>query len=267
MMGGVQIASLAYRTDLALLRLGGSEITDHGDHLVVRTPANPSYWWGNCLILDHAPADARPWVAAFEAEFPASEHLAIGVDGAHLSGMDLMPFAEAGLTVERAVAMTATAVHSPPRPHATALLRRFVGDNDWAARVELSCSVNEDHSDASYRSFATAKALTDRRLVEQTGGDWFGAFIDDQLVAQLGLVPITDDGARLARFQSVETHPGYRNQGLAGTLVEYAGRIGLTEYAAETLVMVADPDYVACRVYRSVGFTPTESVWEVTRGT
>ena len=50
--------SLAWRTDLALLLAAGSEVDDRGDHLVVRTPANPGFYWGNFLLLD-VPAGER----------------------------------------------------------------------------------------------------------------------------------------------------------------------------------------------------------------
>jgi hypothetical protein len=41
-------------------------------------------------------------------------------------------------------------------------------------------------------------------------------------------------------------------------MVHEISRFGFAELEAETLVMVADPDYLAIRVYRSVGFTDTE---------
>lgn len=41
----MDVRSLGYRTDLALLRYGGSEIEDRGDHVVIRSPDNP------CLLL------------------------------------------------------------------------------------------------------------------------------------------------------------------------------------------------------------------------
>jgi hypothetical protein len=34
---------------------------------------------------------------------------------------------------------------------------------------------------------------------------------------------------------------------------------GLTEGGARTLVMVADPEYLAIRIYRSLGFTDSET--------
>lgn len=63
---------------------------------------------------------------------------------------------------------------------------------------------------------------------------------------------------RLARFQHVKTHPDHRNRGLAGTLIHRAGRDAFDDLGAERLVMVADPDYLAIRLYRSLGFTDAE---------
>ena len=61
------------------------------------------------------------------------------------------------------------------------------------------------------------------------------------------------------------SHPDYRNRGLAGTLVHHAGRYALTDLDAETLVIVADPDYVGSRIYRSVGFDGTETQIQLSR--
>ena len=49
------IRSLGYRTDLALLTLGGSTVQQRDGYLVVRTPANPLHWWGNFLLLPYLP--------------------------------------------------------------------------------------------------------------------------------------------------------------------------------------------------------------------
>lgn len=72
----------------------------------------------------------------------------------------------------------------------------------------------------------------------------------------MGLVPA---GTGLARFQSVETDPDFRRRGLAGTLVHHVSEHGFAELEAETLVMVADPNYTAIRIYDAVGFTASES--------
>ena len=46
--------SAGWRTDLIFARFDG-ELIERPDCLVVRTPANPSFWWGNFLLFDHAP--------------------------------------------------------------------------------------------------------------------------------------------------------------------------------------------------------------------
>ena len=38
-------------TDIAVLRLSGAHIEDRGDHLVVTSPDNPGYHWGNFLLV------------------------------------------------------------------------------------------------------------------------------------------------------------------------------------------------------------------------
>src|SRR5580704_13205730 len=57
-LGPVRVISLGFRTDLALRALEGSQITDRGDYLVIRSPANPDHWWGNFILLSRAP---EPW--------------------------------------------------------------------------------------------------------------------------------------------------------------------------------------------------------------
>ncbi len=43
-----------------VLGLEGSEVEDHGDHLVVvRSPSEPGSWWGNLVLLGDEPAARR----------------------------------------------------------------------------------------------------------------------------------------------------------------------------------------------------------------
>ena len=77
----MEVRSLGYRTDLAILALEGSQVTDRGDHLVIRTLSNPDYWWGNFLLLrDLQPGSGGGWMARFAAEFPGARHTALGLD-------------------------------------------------------------------------------------------------------------------------------------------------------------------------------------------
>ena len=250
----MHVDSLAFRTDLALAALAGSEVDDHGDHIAVRTPDNPTYRWGNYLLLAEAPtADSLPqWQDVFARTFPGVEHRAYGVATAHGTQGDLAAVAAAGFDAEAATVMTATAVHEPPRPNREATYRRLTSDHDWEQQADLWAS----GEDVGSRDFVVRKVAGERRMTEVGEGAWWGAFRGDRLAASMGLVAA---GPGLARFQQVQTHPDARGRGLAGTLVHEVSRYGFDELGATTLVMVADPDYLAIRIYRSVGFDDTET--------
>jgi GNAT superfamily N-acetyltransferase len=254
---GVEVRSLGYRTDLMVRLLEGSLVEDRGDYLVVRSPHNPTYWWGNFLLLaaPPLPGDAGAWAAMFAAEFPDAAHVAIGIDVTEVSAVDVSALIAEGLRLQRSAVMIAQQLHEPPHLNREAAIRQLTGDEDWRQAAELRAVVNAGEP-GSEPAFLRARIAVERRLTEAGHGSWFGAFLDRTLVAQLGLV--TDDSG-IARYQNVETHPGARRQGLAGTLVWHAGQCVLDTLRASTLVMVADPGDVAIRVYRSVGFADAET--------
>jgi ribosomal protein S18 acetylase RimI-like enzyme len=259
----VDVRSLAYRTDLALLRLAGSEIDDRGSHIVVRTPDNPGFRWGNFYLLPEPPGhdEVGDVVAAYDADFPQSSHRAFGIDGTEPYGDALTPLVGVGLEADTGTVMTATSVRPPPRPNSDAVYRRLESDDDWKQRVEVSIAINNGEIDPErYARFIKRRAEAERRLAEASHGAWWGAFLDGRLATHMGLV---DAGDGLARYQSVETHPELRGRGLAGTLVHRVATYGFEELAARTLVMVADPEYSAIRIYRSVGFDGTEAQTEL----
>lgn len=250
-----EIRSLGYRSDLALLGYGGSEVEDCGTHLVVRSPHNPRFWWGNFLLLRRMPSvDEIPWwLDEFAYRLPQAEHRAFGIDVTAGDAANLAPLTAAGLSPDVSVVMTATAVQEPAHPAGEAAYRPLQSDDDWEQQVGLSMVGEGPGSDDG--EFATARADADRKLVRQGCGAWWGAFLGGRLVSSMGLFAASEG---LARFQSVTTHPDARGRGLAGTLVHRVGRYGLEELGARTLVMVADPEYAAIRLYRALGFTDSE---------
>jgi len=261
----MEIRSLGLRTDVALLALGGSLVEQHDDHLVVRTPDNPTFWWGNFVLVGSVPepAETARWLARFADAHPDATHVAIAFDTTTGRTEQLSGFAAAGLTVETATVMTAAAVGEPPHRQRDAEYRALDGDGDWAQWIDLRVACrNEGQTEAGTREYSRRQSDAYRRLVSGGHGGWFGAFEDGRLVSSMGLFRASEG---LARFQSVETHPDARRRGLAGTLLHHVGSFGLTELGAHTLVMVADPTYAAIRLYRSLGFTDSESLLQAER--
>jgi ribosomal protein S18 acetylase RimI-like enzyme len=246
----MRVTSLGYRTDVALRVAEGAEVTDRGDCLVIRSPDNPAFWWGNFLLLRAWPRDGDGWLDRFAAEFPQAAHVAIGVDVAAAEGPVPAEFAD--LDAECSTVLTCTDIHAPGHVSTAAEIRPLESDRDWQQSVELNrrCYGEQTPSDFQQRRVATR-----RRLTQAGQAAWFGAFDGSRLVAQLG---VGDAGGGLARYQDVETDPAARRRGLAGTLVWHAGRFAAGKLGASTLVIVADPAEGAIRVYRNCGFADAQ---------
>lgn len=260
----MELLSRAWRTDLALLEQGGSRVEHRPTCVVVTTPDDPTYRWGNFVLLRRLPMrrSIPPLLERFAELVPGVGHVAFGIDDPGGSPEDLERFADAGFRVDAATVLTASSLRPPPHPNPAVEIRLLSTDDDWEQRVALAVACNETEPTEAFALFATRRAEAERRVVEQGHGEWFGAFDDGRMLAGLGVFRAGDG---LGRFQEVETHPEARGHGLAGTLVHAAGTFALTELGVTTLVVVADPEAAAVRIYRSVGFTDTETQLQAVR--
>jgi ribosomal protein S18 acetylase RimI-like enzyme len=262
----MHIHSLGYRTDLIFPRFDGL-ILDRGGYLVIRTPTNPTFYWGNFLLFAEPPGegDLEKWKVLFAREIgepPEVRHFAFGWDGAH-GGMGMVqPFLEAGFNLSQSIVLTARLVNPPPKVNNEVILRPLTEDWEWqqAEDNQVACR-DPGHSLEGYRVFKHNQMQRYRRMSQAGLGHWFGAFLGGRLAADLGL--FADLGHSVGeelvgRFQSVEILPDYRRQGICGTLVQHASRYAFDKMGVKTLVMVADEHYFAARIYESVGFRPTE---------
>jgi ribosomal protein S18 acetylase RimI-like enzyme len=252
----MDVTSLGFRTDLTVLSLGGSTLRQRGDHLVVRTPSNPTFWWGNFVLFAGpvGPGDVPRLLALYAAELPDAAHVGIDTtDGTAGADDELRA---AGFHVGRDTVLTATALQQPTHPVA-ATLRPLEGDDDWRQALELRLSWAEA---GVTPAFLTAQVVGARALCERGHATWYGAFEDGILWSSLGLV----SAGELARFQVVETRPEARRRGLASALVHHAGQAAF-ERGVRRLVIVAEPEYHAIGIYRSLGFVAVEQQVQLIR--
>lgn len=244
----------ATRTDLQILALRGSAIEPHADHLVVRTPDNPTYHWGNFIqVTSGDVADAERWVGRFDQEFPDAEHVAIGLP---TMPPDVEHYRRLGLHLETDESLVATALPQQ-RPRPDGYLVRPLTPADWDHVVQISLAANTAHEELGYEQFLRAEIRARQELIERGIANWFGAF--DQvghLAADLGIVVLGD----AARYQSVQTAQAHRRRGLAGHLLGVAARWA-QDRGARSWVIVTKTTNDAGRLYRSCGFVPdAESV-------
>ncbi|RPJ52193.1 MAG: N-acetyltransferase [Chloroflexi bacterium] len=255
----MQIHSLGYRTDLFFPRFEGI-VLDRGEYTVILTPSNPDFYWGNYLLFSQPPAqgDLERWQALFEQEICSRQnapHRVFGWDSSTGDKGAVEPFLAAGYNLSQGIVLTAREVTLPPKYNHAVVVRPLVEEWEWnqVLRNQVDCRPPQFTAD-EYRPFKTAKMARYREMQQAGLGAWFGAFLGDRLVADLGLFCI--DG--VARFQSVETVPEYRRQGICGTMVYQVANYGFEHLGAKKLVMIADEFYHAARIYESVGFRPEE---------
>jgi ribosomal protein S18 acetylase RimI-like enzyme len=247
----MKITAPGLRTDLALLELQGSEVVDAGDHVVVRTPANPAFYWGNFILLPTAvPEDAIDhWIERFEAEFPQARHRAIGfadAEGEH-AGWRSRGF-DVEVDVDLALGDAVPAASDLP---GGIDVRPLASDDDWEQSAALGASDVPDDGRDDHLLFELRRAVAQRGMVDSGRGRWLGAFDGDRLVASLGIVRL----GRLARYQNVMTRADYRKRGIAGALVRAAGEWARSDPEVEQLVIVAEEGGPAIGLYQRAGFT------------
>ena len=269
--------SLGWRTDLIFARFDG-EVVDRGNHVCVRTPPNPTFWWGNFLLFQHAPGagDLERWMALFDEEIaarqPDARHRAFGVDVRER--LVLPPeFAAAGFALNEATVLTLVREQllAPRRPLPAGFEFRVLElPRDSAAVVDKQVEVDSGrYEPVGYREFAQRQMARYAAMQRAGLGHWFGLVADVEgrpvLAASCGLFRDPERGDGLGRFQYVSTHPAWRRRGLCTALVHAVCRHGFEAMDLSTLVMVADPDDVAIGVYESLGYRRGTSTWQFER--
>lgn len=260
------MSSDALRSELIFLSRSG-DAQRIGDCVVVRTPDNPTYWWGNTLYFDRAPAegDLMRWTELFDQRLrvrqPESRHTTFGWSGAERGCVD--PFIEAGYALHELVILTADKGAGIEPLHENRFAQiAALASTDWVALRDLLIETRDAHHTLEgYATFAERRIASWRALSDAGQGAWFGAWQElgdeRQLVSALGVFVEAEratDGRRIGRFQHVVTHPATRRQGLAGTLVARASRHAFDRLDADTLLIIADEHDAARRVYESTGF-------------
>ena len=237
------------RTDLQIIALLGASVTDRGDHLIVRSPHNPDFHWGNHVrVTTGDPADADRWLRVFDAEFPGASYVAIGLPS--LPAVD--GYAARGVEVSTDDVLTSTELPEQ-RPLAAGYTSRPLScDDDWDQVVRNGLAENARdgrYDPVLHERFLRGQADASRALVARGAACWFGAFAGDELAADLGIVVL----GTTARYQAVGTAAPHRRRGLAGHLLGVAARWA-ADHGAREWVIVTETTNPAGRLYRSVGF-------------
>jgi hypothetical protein len=268
--------SLVWATDIDVLP-ADRVVERRDDYLVVRSPSNPTHYWGNFLLLGRAPApgDASRWERWFEREFacePRVVHRTFAwdlVDGA--LGFANDEFVPRGYDLEEIVGLVATTERLRPhrRENRDVVVRTLdPGDSAqedlWGQVVELQVAARQVRfEERTYREYCRWRIRDLRALFMAGRGAWYVATESSrsEVLASCGVV-VT--GVR-GRFQAVDTAAVHRRRGICSRLVIEAAHRAAEQYRAARFVIAADPTYHALGLYESLGFVQSERVAGVCR--
>jgi ribosomal protein S18 acetylase RimI-like enzyme len=268
--------SLVWATQVDVLPL--DRVIERKDgYLLVRSPSNPTHYWGNLLLFDQPPGvgDALGWERLFELEFgdePRVRHKTFAWDRTDGEvGLAREEFVDRGYDLEESIGLVAERrqVRAHRRENREVLIRTLepasgADEELWHSVVELQvANRDERHNEQGYRVFARARLDGVRALFRVGRGAWYVAVdpTPGEIVASCGLIVA---GER-ARFQAVDTALAYRRLGICSRLVVEAAQRSAASHRAKRFVIVAEAGYHALELYESLGFSRQEHVFGVCR--
>lgn len=258
----MKLTSPGILSDMIFHRFAG-EIIDRGDFVKTYTESNPSYYYGNFLIFPSPPkaGDRTGWIDLFDAEFAydagVNHHTFQWLPDQTADPAVLKEFTDIGFIYDHVSVLTATQTQTDRKPPTDIICRTLQSDQDWNAVIDAQiASGNPSIPPADYRLFKEAQFANYRAMTDAGLGSWFGAFLGEELAADMGLY--FDD--HIGRFQSVETAEAYRRRGICTALVQYVSQWGFAHRPGATLMIHADHDDVPSRLYQSLGYSEVEVI-------
>lgn len=248
----IKLNNLGYHTD-CIARKREGEFIERDSYLVMRMPTNPAYHWGNLILFRNEPkeSDYDTWIDVFSYEFGDTlSHVTFGWESQEIGFID--KFVENGFSLESEIVLVLRDLKRFEGARNGLTIRKIVTDRDWAEVRDLQVLVSEgENPSQEYIDFKTRGFETYRSLSESGDGNWWGAFLGDKLVGDMGLY--FDDDFETGRYQSVETHPDYRKMGICSELLHKVTSDALSHPNVK-LVICTEMNSDAERLYKRLGF-------------
>lgn len=237
-----------------------SELIEEDEVIVLRSPLNQHYYFGNLLALK-VPLDRytpEQWQARFKQAFrdlPEVRHCTLQWLRSEPLPTNVKAFQQQGFRFEENHVLTLrrTDFTAPAKQNNDCHYRPLQSESDWAQWTALNIAEQfNEHREDELRPYLQGRIRNYRALEQQGYGETLGAFLGEQLIGYAGLY----HWQNLARFQNVHVIEEHQNKAIARTLLTR-----LIERLPDTvsdLVIMADEHYHASDLYQSLGFAVTE---------
>lgn len=255
----MELSSLGRITDLIFNNFWG-KVTYRKNYILIQTPTNPRYYWGNYIIFKTPPqkGDLKKWKDIFDQEFSSYStinHYAFTWNSQNNDSFHTQEFLDEKFDLERIVVLKGNKPKKPQFFNDDLSIRKLISKKDWELALKNQIlSMDKKFQNEDYIIFKSRQMKDYYNMYKAKKGFWYGAFLGEELVGDLGV--FYQD--KIGRYQNVGTHPNHRRKGICGTLVYETFNLALKEFELDFLVMEADLDYHAARIYESVGFKKNE---------
>lgn len=251
---------LAHYTNLAYAECLGS-VEEKENYFLIKREDRPDFFWGNYLILKNKLVDISPDQAKriFENEFGRYQdagYMAITFD------IDMLPeyvssdFKKAGFDVLKNKVLSTNKVNRTDKVKNEFTIRPIESEWDWQQYFEVHFDKEWSYGNEKQQlEFLKCEVDDFKKIIHMGRGNRFGAFLNNKLVGELGVFW----KGSCVRFNNVATHDSYRRMGVCNTLVYTVSSL-LFSAGFQTLVMEADENYYAAKIYESLGFQHNETV-------
>lgn len=257
--------NLGFLTDFKLLG-GDSEVREYADYFLVKTPSNPTFIDGNCMVLKSPKLleNKTSLEGCFKAHFEAATNQ-------HHIGFKLLETVSDGLLeaylqdqyeYDKLAVMTYAAEKKIARvlDPKIGTIRSFSSNSDWdqwaANEIQERPTI---FTAASFKAYLFGRRIVYRELAEQGFGNFYGVFQAGELLGAAGLY-IFD---QIGRFQQVRTIEKARRQGICKALIQFMYAQNAPHM--QDAVMVADEDYHALTLYEGLGFRSQDNQYDLTK--
>ena len=254
-------------TERHMADLSGRVVVHRDGLIEQRWPELPLYIHGNCLWLPAPPtAAALPGlVSRFEAMWsddPRIVHVCFCWDSGEADPALYEAAGARGMAWEHWTAMSMERGELRPAPLPPGMVVRPFESHEWASIAEANVAWDPSEgpdAEEPYVAFKEGIRAAWRGWLDGGHARWWGAWRDGVLVGQAGLVDTPYGG----RFQSVETHPAHRRQGVCSALISAVAADALQRHPAVHLS--AEPEGPALSLYTRLGFRAVgsgHSLWQ-----
>ena len=250
------IKNIGYLTDTIFHDRHGF-VEEHENYFAIRTPTNPSFWFGNFILFKRAPAagDFDEWMEIHRDVFGDTlNHVTLAWDEPLQGFIDEFTAADFRTSNGLALSMSAYGGGASINPNIT--VRPLSETSEWEAIIKQQIVI--DREDFSYPddggSFRRTEMKSLRAMAEEGHGNWWGAFDGNELVGGMGLY--FDETRTIGRFQYVTTRASHRRQRVCTTLLDRAVRHAFETVKVKQLVICtgAEDSNPAIPAYQQFGF-------------